>query len=86
LFSWYVGNFGHYDRTYAPLGAMIGFMTGIWLSLMDVLLGAELNCEIERFASTDEQDAIARRAPLHKIRRGQFARKEREDHSSVGTQ
>ena len=48
LFSWYVGNFGHYDRTYGSLGALIGAMTWIWLSVMVVLLGAELNCEIER--------------------------------------
>jgi membrane protein len=52
MFSWYVGNFGHYDRTYGSLGAMIGFMTWIWLSLMVVLLGAELNCEMERHAPT----------------------------------
>jgi membrane protein len=51
MFSWYVGNFGHYDRTYGSLGAMIGFMTWIWLSLMVVLLGAELNCEMEHYTS-----------------------------------
>ena len=46
-FSLYVGAFGHYDRTYGPLGAMIGFMTWIWLSITAVLLGAELNSELE---------------------------------------
>ena len=47
LFSWYVSNFGNYDRTYGPLGAVIGFMTWIWLSMIVVLFGAELNSELE---------------------------------------
>ncbi|MDB5481454.1 MAG: hypothetical protein JWO83_2507 [Caulobacteraceae bacterium] len=50
LFSWYVANFGHYDKTYGSLGAIVGFLTWIWLSLMVVLFGAELNAEIERRA------------------------------------
>jgi membrane protein len=50
LFSWYVANFGNYDRTYGSLGAIVGFLTWIWLSLMVVLFGAELNAEIERQA------------------------------------
>ena len=48
LFSWYVANFGRYDQTYGALGAVVGFMTWIWLSLIVVLFGAELNAEIER--------------------------------------
>lgn len=47
LFSWYVTNFGHYDRMYGSLGAVIGFMTWIWLSLNVILFGAELNSELE---------------------------------------
>jgi membrane protein len=46
-FSFYVGRFGTYDRTYGPLGAIVGFMTWIWLSLTIVLLGAEFNSEME---------------------------------------
>ncbi len=45
-FSWYVGNFGHYDKVYGSLGAIVGFLTWIWLCLMIVLAGAELNCEL----------------------------------------
>ncbi len=52
-FSLYVANFGHYDRTYGPLGATIGFMTWIWLSVTVVLLGAELNSELEEQTSVD---------------------------------
>jgi membrane protein len=48
LFSWYVQNFGSYDKTYGSLGAAIGFMTWLWLSTTIFLLGAELNTEIDR--------------------------------------
>ena len=48
LFSWYVASFDSYNRTYGSLGAGIGFMTWIWLSVVVVLLGAELNAEMER--------------------------------------
>ena len=48
LFTAYVANFGHYDKTYGSLGAIVGFLTWIWLSLMVVLYGAELNAQIER--------------------------------------
>jgi membrane protein len=47
LFSWYVANFGNYNETYGSLGAIIGFMTWMWLSVAIVLMGAELNAEIE---------------------------------------
>lgn len=47
-FSWYVQSFGNYDRTYGALGAVVGFLTWIWLSLVVLLLGAELDSEIAR--------------------------------------
>jgi membrane protein len=48
LFKLYVQNFGSFDRVYGSLGAAIGFLTWIWLSIVILLFGAELNCEIER--------------------------------------
>jgi membrane protein len=53
LFSVYVGNFGHYDKTYGSLGAVIGFMMWIYLSTVVVLAGAELNSEIEHQTTVD---------------------------------
>jgi membrane protein len=47
LFSWYAENFGNYNKTYGSLGAAIGFMTWIWLSTIVILIGAELNAEME---------------------------------------
>lgn len=48
LFSWYVGHYGRYDRTYGDLGAAVGFLTWVWLSLVIVLTGAEIVSETER--------------------------------------
>jgi membrane protein len=45
LFSWYAAHFGSYNKTYGSLGAVISFMTWIWLSSAAVLLGAELAAE-----------------------------------------
>jgi membrane protein len=53
LFSWYAQNFGSYNKTYGSLGAVIGFMTWMWLSTVVILLGAELNAEIERQTERD---------------------------------
>jgi membrane protein len=47
LFSWYVASFGNYNETYGSLGAVIGLLTWMWLSTIIVLVGAELNAEIE---------------------------------------
>jgi membrane protein len=47
LFSWYAENFGNFNRTYGSLGAVIGFMTWIWLSAIVILVGAELDAEME---------------------------------------
>ena len=51
LFSWYAGNFGNYNTTYGSLGAAIGLMTWMWISATVIILGAELNSEIEKAAA-----------------------------------
>jgi membrane protein len=48
LFSWYAANFGSYNKTYGSLGAVIGFMTWIWISSMVILGGAEIDAVMER--------------------------------------
>lgn len=47
LFSFYVSNFGAYDATYGSLGAVIVVLMWFYLSAFVVLLGAELNAELE---------------------------------------
>jgi membrane protein len=53
LFSWYAANFGSYNETYGSLGAIMGFMVWLWLSTIVVLLGAELDAEMERQTGRD---------------------------------
>jgi membrane protein len=53
LFSWYLANFGNYNETYGSLGAVIAFMTWLWLSATIILVGAELNAEIEHQTARD---------------------------------
>jgi membrane protein len=52
LFSWYIAHFGNYDATYGSLGAAIGMMTWMWISMIVVLLGAEVNADIQRKANS----------------------------------
>lgn len=52
-FSWYLNDVARLDATYGSLGAVIGFMLWIWFSVMVVLLGAELNAEIEHQTAMD---------------------------------
>jgi hypothetical protein len=47
LFSWYAANFSTYNATYGSLGAVIAFMTWMWLSASVVLVGAAIDAETE---------------------------------------
>lgn len=53
LFSLYVGHLASYDATYGPLGAVAGVMMWFWVSAYVVLLGAELNAELELQTAED---------------------------------
>ena len=53
LFSWFTANFGTYNETYGSLGAVIGFMVWIWISAITILLGGELNAEMEHQTARD---------------------------------
>lgn len=52
-FSIYMQNFGNYNETYGTLGAGIALLMWFWLSSFAVLLGAELNSEIEHQVERD---------------------------------
>jgi membrane protein len=47
-FALYVANFGSYNKTYGSLAGVIVFLVWLWISNLAVLLGAELNAELER--------------------------------------
>jgi membrane protein len=53
LFSWYLSRFADYNATYGSLGAVIGLMMWLWLSVSVILVGAELNSEIEHQTARD---------------------------------
>ena len=53
LLSWYLSNFANYSATYGSLGAAIGLMTWMWLSAITILVGAEFNSEVERWAGLE---------------------------------
>jgi len=62
VFSWYVNTLARFDATYGPLAAVVGFMMWIWFSAMSLLLGAELNAEIEHQTARDS--TIGRPKPM----------------------
>ena len=52
VFSWYLQTFVR-TASYGPLAAMMGFLLWTWLSVQIILMGAELNAEIEQQTAMD---------------------------------
>ncbi len=52
-FSFYVSHFANYDRTYGSLGAVVVLLIWLYLSFYIVLLGAEVNAELELQTAKD---------------------------------
>jgi hypothetical protein len=50
---WFLAHFANYNATYGSLGAAVGLMMWLWISATVVLLGAELNAEIEHQTARD---------------------------------
>lgn len=48
LFGLYLSTFADYNKTYGTLGGVIAFLVWLWISNMAILLGAELDAELER--------------------------------------
>lgn len=62
LFSWYVGNFADYNATYGSLAGVIILLMWFYLTAYIVLLGAEINAEIEH--QTAEDSTVGRDRPM----------------------
>jgi membrane protein len=60
LFSWYAANIGKFNETYGSLGAAIGFMLWMWVSSIVLLIGAELNAEMEHQTAKDTTEGPPR--------------------------
>jgi membrane protein len=52
-FSIYMQYFGNYNETYGTLGAAIALLTWFWISAFVLLMGAELDSEIEHQTARD---------------------------------
>jgi membrane protein len=48
VFGVYVANFSSYDRTYGTLAGGVVFLLWLWITNLALLLGAELDSELER--------------------------------------
>jgi membrane protein len=68
LFSFYLENFANYNATYGALGALIGLMVWVWISVIILIVGAELNAELEHQTLRDSTTG----APLPMGERGAF--------------
>jgi membrane protein len=52
-FSLYASNFGNYSKTYGSMAAVIVTMLWLWITALCILLGAEINAELERQTHKD---------------------------------
>ena len=62
LFSGFLAHFANYNATYGSLGAAVGLMMWLWISATVVLIGAELNAEIEH--QTAQDSTVGEEKPL----------------------
>lgn len=64
-FQVYAGNFGSYNETYGSLGAVVIMLLWLWISAIAVLLGAEINAQMEmqtaRDTTTGPDEPLGRR-------------------------
>ncbi len=86
-FALYVANFGSYNATYGSLAGVIVFLVWLWISNCAVLLGAEMNAEIERGRELEsgvpeeETIAVEPRTPAEASRTG----RSRRDRAAAGS-
>lgn len=69
LFAWYVSAFASYGKTYGALGGMIALLMWFYLTSLVIVIGAEVNSEMER--QTERDTTEGPEAPLGQ--RGAYA-------------
>jgi membrane protein len=57
-FSFYLNHFGHESRTYGSFAGVAVLLLWLYLTGLVVLLGAELNCEIDRLPRSGEPENV----------------------------
>ena len=61
-FAFYVGNFGSYNESFGTLAGVIVLLMWFWISAFIILLGAELNAEME--AQTRKDTTVGKDLPM----------------------
>ncbi len=61
-FAVYTAHFASYDKTWGSLAAVIVMLTWLWLAAVALLLGAELNAEVERSREPRAAEPAPRRS------------------------
>jgi membrane protein len=69
-FTFYVANFGSYNATYGSIGGVLVFLLWLWLTNVAILLGAELNAELERTRAIEAGMRPVDRTPFLPLRDG----------------
>ena len=59
-FSFYVSNFGNYGEMYGAISAVVVLMLWLFLTSFIILLGAEVNSEIVKYATKELKPAFSR--------------------------
>ncbi|HZQ88831.1 MAG TPA: YihY/virulence factor BrkB family protein [Gaiellaceae bacterium] len=68
-FAFYSATFGSYNKTWGSLSAVIVMLTWLWLSAMALLLGAEINAEVERSRALRQLPRLREEQPARPPRR-----------------
>jgi len=63
-FGLYVSNFGNYNATYGSLGGVVVFLTWLYITSYVLLMGGELNSELERMQA---EKGVAKAAPTASV-------------------
>jgi len=78
----YIGYFGSYNETYGTLGAFIVLLTWFYLSGLAILIGAEVNAEIEHASPYGK--AVGEKVPGEKRKIGPAAARDYEKRKARG--
>ncbi|HEY7809144.1 MAG TPA: YihY/virulence factor BrkB family protein [Allosphingosinicella sp.] len=62
-FGLYVSNFGNYNATYGSLGGVVVFLTWLYITSYVLLMGGELNSELERMQSEKQPELAPAATP-----------------------
>lgn len=73
-FSYYVNNFGNYNATYGSIAAVVVVLLWFLLTIFSILLGAEINSEMEgqtrKDSTTGPEQPMGERGAVHADRIG----------------